>query len=98
MSYLVGDISVLLAFKIQIQGAWVIVSLQKCEKREKRTTILWILFAKREGGIYKGAIDQVFRRHQHCQRHQQYNQDNDDCQGNITIIDAWRKQGNMHYF
>ena len=83
MSYLVGDISVLLAFKIQIQGAWVIVSLQKCEKREKRTTILWILFAKREGGIYKGAIDQGFRRHQHC---------------HITIIDAWRKQGNMHYF
>ena len=97
MSYLVGDISVLLAFKIQIQGAWVIVSLQKCEKREKRTTILWILFAKREGGIYKGAIDQGFRRHQQCQRHQQYNQDNDVCQGNITIINAWRKQGNMHY-
>ena len=36
MSYLVGDISVLLAFKIQIQGAWVIVSLQKCENKEQK--------------------------------------------------------------
>ena len=36
VSYLVGDISVLLAFKIQIQGAWVIVSLQKCENKEQK--------------------------------------------------------------
>ena len=36
MSYLVGDISVLLAFKIQIQEAWVIVSLQKCENKEQK--------------------------------------------------------------
>ena len=87
MSYLVGDISVLLAFKIQIQGAWVIVSLQKCENREKWTTAIRILFAK--WGWGKGAIYQGFQRHQHCQRHHQYNQDNYDCQGNITIIDRY---------
>ena len=49
------------------------------------TTTLRILFAKRVGG--EGVIYQGIQHHQHCQRHKQYNQDNDDGQGNIRIID-----------
>ena len=50
VSYLVGDISVLLAFKIQIQGAWVIVSLQKCENKEQKENHVTNFVRKTWGG------------------------------------------------
>ena len=51
MSYLVGDISVLLAFKIQIQEAWVIVSLQKCENKEQKDNH-FMDFVGKTGGFF----------------------------------------------
>ena len=60
MSYLVGDISVLLAFKIQIQGAWVIVSLQKCEKGKKGQPFYGLCSQNGRGVFIRGQSIKVF--------------------------------------